>query len=361
MITNHDIKLGVSLYSYQDNYYFKKHDLEGCIAAAAGAGAEGIEVFPEMMMPEWPYISDAFIDKWNGWMRRYDMTPVCIDHFADRAMWKNKQLTDDELVERSVWYIKAAHKLGAKFIRLMHSAHLGSLIPGPGGKTIDLVNPKIAARLLPYCAEYNVVMALECHAPSRVDDPVQEAYLEEAEKAGLSQYIGLQADFSSYEYQPSSAAVERSIRNGANREVMYYIRDLIRKHNLENFEFDVEQEYEKIKKMGAGEEEMQFFNMHIRHFGKMASYEKLKEYASRIVYVHGKFHYIDDAGEVDSINYQKTIGALKEGGYKGFICSEFEGNRFLNDKGWVDEIEYVRRHHVLMRKCLGYKDFGGQK
>ena len=62
MKTDHDIKLGVSLYSYQDNYYFKKHDLEGCIAAVAGSGAEGFEIFPESMIPEWPYISDRFID-----------------------------------------------------------------------------------------------------------------------------------------------------------------------------------------------------------------------------------------------------------------------------------------------------------
>jgi sugar phosphate isomerase/epimerase len=359
MITNHDIKLGVSLYSYQDNYYFKKHDLEGCIAAAAGAGAEGIEVFPEMMIPEWPYISDSFVDKWNGWMRRYAMNPVCIDHFADRAMWKNKQLTDDELVERSVWYIKAANKLGAKFIRLMHSAHMGHLIPGPGGKTVDLVNPKIAARLLPYCAEYNVVMALECHAPSCVDDPLQEPYLEEAEKLGLSRYIGLQADFSSYEYRPSTVVVERSIRDGGKREIIYYISDLIQKRNLENIEVDFEREEAKIKQMGAGEKDIHFFNMHLRVFGKTASLEKLKEYASRLVYVHGKFHYIDEKGEVDCVDYQKTIGALEEGGYKGFICSEFEGNRSLNDMGWVDEIEYVRKHHVLMRKCLGYNGFGG--
>ena len=44
MEKNYDIKLAVSLYSYQDNYYFKRYDLEGCIAAAAGSGAEGFEV-----------------------------------------------------------------------------------------------------------------------------------------------------------------------------------------------------------------------------------------------------------------------------------------------------------------------------
>jgi sugar phosphate isomerase/epimerase len=307
MTTNNDIKLGVSLYCYQDNYYFHKHDLEGCIAAAAGAGAEGIEVFPESMIPEWPYISDAFVDKWNGWMRRYDMKCVCVDHFSDRQIWKNKQLTDDELVERSKWYIDAAAKLGAGAIRVMHSAHLGFLIPGPGGKKIDLANPDITTKLLDYCAQRNVKMALECHSPTAVDDPVQQAYLEPAAKLGMSEWIGLQVDFSSYQYRPSAAVCEQAIRRGANREIVYYIRELR---------------------------------------------EKLKEFASSVIYVHGKFYNIDENGEEDSIDYHKCIGALKSGGYKGYICSEFEGNRLMNDAGWVDEIEFVRKHHVLMRKCL---------
>ena len=111
MKTDHDIKLGVSLYSYQDNYYFKKHDLEGCIAAVAGSGAEGFEIFPESMIPEWPYISDRFIDWFNGIKIRYNLECVCVDHFSDTRMWKNRNLTDDELFERSVLYIKAAYIL----------------------------------------------------------------------------------------------------------------------------------------------------------------------------------------------------------------------------------------------------------
>ena len=68
MKTNNDIKLGVSLYSYQDNYYFHRLDVEGCIAAAAGAGAEGIEIFSDTMIPEWPYVSDAWSTSgMHGW------------------------------------------------------------------------------------------------------------------------------------------------------------------------------------------------------------------------------------------------------------------------------------------------------
>ena len=54
------------------------------------------------------------------------------------------------------------------------------------------------------------------------------------------------------------------------------------------------------------------------------------------------------------MDYQPIFNALKDGGYKGYVCSEFEGNRRMNVVGWVDEIEYVRKHHALMRRCLGY-------
>ena len=168
MKTNHKIKLGVSLYSYQDNYYFHKHDLEGCIAAAAGAGAEGIEVFPESMMPEWPYISDAFVDKWNGWMERYDIEPVCLDHFSDRRMWKNKNLSDDELFERSVLYIETAARLGCKNVRMMHEEHIGVHGGGFLKRDYKLTDVTIVERLLPIAAKHNIMMSLEAHSPTSV-------------------------------------------------------------------------------------------------------------------------------------------------------------------------------------------------
>ncbi|MGI6039645.1 MAG: TIM barrel protein [Clostridiales bacterium] len=351
MKTNSDIKLGVSLYSYQDNYYFHKHDLEGCLAAAAGAGATGIEIFPEAMIPEWPYISDSFIDRYNGMMERYGLETVCVDHFADRAMHKNKLLTDDELLERSIWYIKAANKLGATHIRLMHSAHLGRLLSMPGHEPIDLVGPELAGRLLPYCQEYGIVMALECHSPTSVDDPVQQAYLEVADKMGLSEYIGLQVDFSSYEYCISTADVGMYSRQGVNRDFLELIREKQREAYFSGKEFVFEEVEPELRKIGFTDEDKNSLRFVLRHRAP-ASYEKLKEFASQVVYVHGKFYDIDEDGQVDNMDYPKIFKALIDGGYKGYICSEFEGNRRMNDAGWCDEIEYVRKHHVLMRKCL---------
>ncbi len=349
-MNNSNIKLGVSLYSYQDNYYFGRYDLEGCIAAAAGAGATGIEVFPEAMIPEWPYISDAFVDRWNGMMRRYGVEPVCVDHFSDTRMWKNKNLSDDELYERGVLYIKTAAKLGAKNIRLMHDEHGGYPMMQARGN-YHLTNVEIATRLLPVAQEYGIMMCLECHAPTHIADPCHEPYLEAAERLGIPN-IGLQVDFSSYEYCAGTADIGMYVRKGANPEIL----NLIRTRQIEAFRagvpFEISDIMGEIERLKPNEIDRLFINTPYAWKKNPASYEDLEKYASKVVYIHGKFCDIDENGEVDNIEYQKIFDALVRGGYKGYICSEFEGNRRMNDGGWVDEIEYVRKHHVLMRKCL---------
>jgi len=350
MKTNNDIKLGVSLYSYQDNYYFKRFDLEGCIAAAAGAGAEGIEVFSEMMMPEWPYITDAFIDQWNGMLERYDIAPVCLDHFADRHMWKNKYLSDDELYERSVLFIKTAARLGCTHIRLMHDAIMGNAMQRMG-LDYHLTTLPIVERLLPVAAENNIIMAMECHSPTSIDAACQVPYLEAAEKQGLQKFIGLQSDFGCYEYCLSTADLGQAVRGGANEKVLRHLRDRQREAYFAGHKIDADKVAAELKAMGASELDMRVCSRQLAS-DKPDSYETLKEYASRLVYVHAKFYDFDENGQVDNIDYPKVLKALKEGGYKGYISSEFEGNRRMNDAGWVDEIEYVRKQHALMRQYI---------
>lgn len=365
MKEENNIKLGVSLYSYQDNYYFKKYDLEGCLAAAAGTGATGIEIFSDAMIPEWPYITDKFIDQWKGMLYRYGLEPVCLDHFSDRAMWHDKLLTDDEMYERGVMYLKAAQKLGCKFIRLLHDAHIGK---GFGG--YELTTPKIVERLLPVARDCNVVMALECHAPTGVTDPVQEEYLEASEKLNIP-YVGLQADFSTYEYCMSTADISLCVYKGCTREVLEHLRNRQREAYFAGKPFVMKDIMDDFKNMTLTEEDRKYLDStssiyaesskflggHIYN-GKFKpsdwknDYKALQDYASKIVYCHAKFYDIDENGQVDNIDYPKVFDILKKGGYKGYISSEFEGNRRMNVSKWCDEISYVNKQQKLMRKCL---------
>jgi len=356
MKTDHDIKLGVSLYSYQDHYYFKRLDLEGCIAAAAGAGAEGFEVFSDSMMPEWPYISDKFADEFKGMQYRYGIDAVCLDHFSDRAMWHDKQLTDDEMYERGVLYLKAAKKLGIPAIRVLHEEHIGPRsISG-----YKLTDYDIIARLLPVAADLGVMMALEVHTQDGVGADYQQKYIELAEKTGLP-FVGLQADFSTFSYCISTADIINYVSNGAQKEILEFIRSKQREAYFagETFEYEsIREEVEKMNPNDATKGALRFVGGN-RHGMKKPSfqqlYKELEQYASKLVYCHGKFYDIDENGQVDDMDYPVILKALQNGGYKGYICSEFEGNRRMNMAGWVNEIEYVRKHHILMRKCLGYE------
>lgn len=351
MKTNHDIKLGVSLYCYQDNFYFKKLDLDGVLAAAAGAGAEGIEVFPETMMPEWPYITDAFVDAWFGKMDRYGLEPVCLDHFADRIMYKTRHLTDDELAERTIWYLKAAKRLGCTHVRMMHDHHLGDTPITP----CILADVKVFEKVLPVAHELDLMMALECHSPTMIEDPCQQQYLELAERMKMPN-IGLQIDFSSYEYCLSTADLGQAVRNGYSEDAMWLLRNKQVEAYRNGVAFNIDELMPELLKAGLTQEQASDRGfLHMTSLGK-GSYEKLEEMASQVVYIHGKFYDIDENGQVDNMDYPKIFDCLKKGGYKGYINSEFEGNRRMNDAGFVNEIEYVRKHHILMRECLGYED-----
>ena len=47
---NCDMKRSISLYSYQDEYYDGKLDLEGCLRETAKTGATGVELLAEQMI-----------------------------------------------------------------------------------------------------------------------------------------------------------------------------------------------------------------------------------------------------------------------------------------------------------------------
>ena len=135
------------------------------------------------------------------------------------------------------------------------------------------------------------------------------------------------------------------------------LREIQRDCYFKKQPFLVEEYRKTLNKLGATENDWKIMDFFIRlenPYGsdKTFSYETLKEYASRLVYIHGKFYEFDENGQVDNMDYPAIFTALKEGGYQGFISSEFEGNRRMNDDHWVDDIDYVRRHQALMRECL---------
>jgi hypothetical protein len=70
------------------------------------------------------------------------------------------------------------------------------------------------------------------------------------------------------------------------------------------------------------------------------------------VNVHGKFFDIDQNGEEPSIAYGDMLKVMRESGYEGYICSEYEGWALDAEP---NAVEMVRKHQNLLRRHLGYE------
>ncbi|PWV90589.1 hypothetical protein DFQ01_1412 [Paenibacillus cellulosilyticus] len=139
----HNVKRSVSLYSFQEEYLYKKMTLEDCIAATSKMGAKGVEIIGDQMIHGSPFPEESFYEKWHGWMNTYHLEPACNDIFINTSLYKNRKLTDAECIEMMINELKHANKLGCKVVRLVSKSPY-----------------EIISRCLPYAEKYDVAMAL---------------------------------------------------------------------------------------------------------------------------------------------------------------------------------------------------------
>ena len=67
------------------------------------------------------------------------------------------------------------------------------------------------------------------------------------------------------------------------------------------------------------------------------------------VHLHGKFYGFDANGDEPSIDYEAIFKVFTEGGYDGYISSEYEGSAFTDE---FDAFDMVEMQHKLFKKCL---------
>jgi sugar phosphate isomerase/epimerase len=327
MAVNHQIKRGVSLYSFQEEFFLRKMTLEDCIAACAKMGANGIETIGEQMMPGFPHLSDAFYDRWHGWMDKYGVTPTCHDMFLDLKRYKGRLMTDDEMLESVIRDLKHANKLGCTVIRV--------IVNTP---------PHIMEKAAPYAEQYNVRMGIEIHAPFHFDHEWIQRHTEVMERVG-SPYLGYIPDMGHIEKRYPRVRSDRLVRRGAKAQIIQYIAEAYeRRENIEKLTEDV-------KKMGGGELELSMITDLTRMV--YADPRRMLDFMPRIFHIHAKFYEMLDNGTEYSIPYEDVIPVLIEGGFNGYLSSEYEGNRHIQDAFEVDSLEQVNRQQKMFKRLLG--------
>ena len=72
-----------------------------------------------------------------------------------------------------------------------------------------------------------------------------------------------------------------------------------------------------------------------------------------IGHIQAKFYEMTDDEVEYSIPYDEIVPLLIEGGFDGYLSSEYEGNRHIQDAFPVDSVEQVRRQHAMFGRLLG--------
>lgn len=327
MSNRNTIKRGVSLYSFQEEYFLRKMTLEDCIATAAELGARGIEVIGEQMMPGFPKLPDAFFEQWHSWMEKYGTTPVCHDMFLDMKRFKDRLMTEEEMLESVIRDLQFANRLGCTVIRV--------IVNTP---------PEIMAKSAPYAEQYNVKMGLEIHSPFNFDHEWIQRHLQVMEQVG-SAYLGFVPDMGIFVKRFPRVISERAIRDGAHEPIVSQIVETYNRH--QGFEHLVDE----VKQMGGNQVDLTLAEA-VRHY-IWTDPRRLLEHMPRIFHIHAKFYEMLADYTEYSIPYDEIIPVLIEGGYNGYLSSEYEGNRHIQDAFEVDSVEQVRRQQEMFKRLLG--------
>lgn len=323
------IKRSVSFYSYQETYYRGKHTLEELIEYTGKVlGAEGVEILAEQTpVGRYPDPSEADVEKWHEWMARYGTKPSCMDSFIDWNLYKTRTLTLKEQVQQMERDLKLAARLGFPVIRV--------LCP---------VRKEIVEASIPIAEFYGVKMGLEIHTPMTLKARWMTEYLEMAAASG-SKYVGIVPDFGIFMMRPPKKQLDDAVRNGARPEVLGKIVSWCEEH------LPFAELMSRTASLGANPAETAVAQSFARSV--FTEPDSLCEIAPYIFHCHAKFYDMNENCEETSIDYENPIRVLKEIGYDGYLSSEFEGQRIYGDNEECDELEQVRRHHVMLRRLIG--------
>ncbi|MGN6220880.1 MAG: sugar phosphate isomerase/epimerase family protein [Microbacterium sp.] len=332
------IKRGVSLYSYQQAYYLGERNLEQCIAEAAVVGAYGIETIADQMMPGYPRLGDDFYYQWHQWMDRYGTVPTAHDMFLEVRRHKGRLLTRDEMIEFVQRDIDHAARLGATLVR-----------------TTSATPAEIVEACLPHAEAKGVRLSLEIHSPRDFDHEQTQRHFDVYERYG-PEWLGFVLDLGIYVRRFPRVVADRFIRDGATPEIVEHIVAAYDRSVAENgAPPNSETLSSDVRRLGGTDKDLEVVDFAAVML-LWSDPRRILDFGPYIHHVHAKFYEIDDDGTDHSIPYEEIVPILQASGFDGYLSSEYEGQRHIQDAFEVDEVGQVARQHALLSRLLGEGD-----
>lgn len=370
------MKLGVSLYSYQQSQFFKELMLEDQIREVGEnlPYADGIEIVDEMSL-RYPEPGHEFVKQWFGWMEKYGTRPVTMDVAMDVLQFRTHVMSYDEVASRLIRDMHLAKRLGFSNVRVLSTCPF-----------------EVMKMALPTAEKLDLKLGKEVHQPMRLEGQQVTEIIDYVEQTG-TEHMGIVPDFGIFGFKPSEVILAQYERRGAQPQASAASEELAELIRVNKAPFDVNElikqtagnlraAFKQFIQSGQCEagikpvfEAIKVFTDERVPSAQMLDYivvseaillsntslDTMRELAKHVVSVHGKFNYMSEiegkTGQFHeaSIDYEGALKALSDGGFTGYINSEYEGQRYLQDRTraeMMSEVDQVRRHHEMLRRLL---------
>ncbi len=321
----HKIKLGVSLYSFSTEFISDQLDLEGVLKRANEMGYKGVEIVAAQMVPEYPYPSDEWLEYFAGLLKKYDLEPVCWSAYIDMGTRSDRDLTREEIIQCTVNDLIYAKKAGFPLVRTQHA-----------------ISPEIFRAMISWCKRLDMKLAIEMHHPHHFDVPLWQEYFSVMRGEGKG-VLGFVPDFSIFQYRPHQLFLNQAIELGFRSDRLAAVVD--------NHQTGVPKETAIESDFSAVEREIT--TEIYEKFNRPARVEQLQEYLDCIFYIHGKFYYLSDDRHDPCVPYEAILTTLRDGGYEGYIASEYEGHHFDAD---IDSVIQLQRYVAMNNRILNEQE-----
>ncbi|WP_283584235.1 sugar phosphate isomerase/epimerase family protein [Limosilactobacillus difficilis] len=328
-----DIKTSVSLYSLQYEYLTKRMSLKDILKYMHDLHVDGVEVLPDQMIHGAPEPSEETLKNWHDWIKEYNLDLSCIDVFLNTDLYKNRTLTLKEDIKLMKKEIDDANKLGYKTVRM-----------------ISMTPPEVVPYVLPYAEKLGITLTLELHAGLSWGVPATEKYLKMMKEID-SPYLGITVDTGIFCRRIPRVMSEYWKKvTGVSQETIDWCNSFFdRGEDVARYGFNPTSEFKAgEKKYGKTPADKMYITYAQGYENKPLSI--MDDYLKYIKHFHFKLYEMTDKGEEYSINYHEIMDYLHEKGYKGYVSTEYEGNRFVLPGHPMIEKEQVKAHVEMMRK-----------
>lgn len=323
----HFIKRGVTIYSFKQLVARGELTWEQCVSAMSSMGVSGIELLGQLFFRNCPDINAEDVARWKEMMWQYGTKTIAHDFFVDKTMFRNRNLTLRESVDIVKRHVQFAAAIDCPIIRI--------------GGTFD---PELFRESAPICEEYGVKLGVEIHngSSSWILPSIQETI--EIIRQKNTPYLGIIPDMSMFvqHIRESSYFVRAARRSGVDAKLIEYMKEAYENESNDAYRARCDE----MLKTRTDPAETSFIIQCRRT--EYHDPRTLLEHMPYTFHIHGKFWEMDENCEETSIDYPHILPVLAEGGYKGYISSEYEGGEVAGDP-----FEPLRRYQKMLDRYLG--------